>query len=157
MEHYLPHELLCSDSVQPEQMAYPGTWYPGRGRRSVAPPSLFLLWGDRTGTNINSISFDVADGHHRRWTSTPFCRGMRKISRSSWFGWRGNEAQGSACTQTCLYTYSRNGTNDHEQPRSVPLVPMLFAPLKSAMLSYLPHRYNTRYCCCCGVCSLQQY
>ena len=35
------------------------------------------------------------------------------------------EAQDSAWTQTRFFL-DRNGTNDHEQPRSVPLVPMLF-------------------------------
>ena len=35
------------------------------------------------------------------------------------------EAQDSAWTQTRFFL-DRNGTNDHEQPRSVPLDPMLF-------------------------------
>ena len=33
------------------------------------------------------------------------------------------EAQDSAWTQTRLFTYNKNGTNDHEQPRSVPFGP----------------------------------
>ena len=62
--------------------------------------------------------------------------------RSCRFGRRG---PGLCMDPTRFFTYCNNGTNDHEQPRSVPLVPMLFGGRRALigtnrMECHLPHQ-----------------
>ena len=45
-------------------------------------------------------------------------------------GWRGP----GFCMDPCTFFLRRNGANDHDQPRSVPLVPMLFGEGSGTLL-----------------------
>ena len=64
------------------------------------------------------------------------------------------EAQDSAWTQTRFL--DRNVTNDHEQPRFVPLVPMLFGGVKTPSKHYIqllpPPRVPSYLCGSTAVC-----
>ena len=121
MEYHLPHELLligCGkriDSVQPEKTSL------ARKKKCCTPFSCLGRPNGPTERETESRLFDVG-GHHRRWMWTPFFRGISKRYRSCRFGSRGP----AFCMDTNTFCLDRNGTNDHEQPRSVPLVPMLF-------------------------------
>ena len=139
MEYYLPDELVligCRHRIDSKQ---PGkNCFLGRGRTSVPP--LFRLQEDRTGTN--EVMFDgddiTVDG---RWThfahsTLLLCRGMGK--RLSFVViWL---ARPKILDGTKHDFVPRNGTNGHEQPRSVPS-----GSTRSNRVKTRPKRLRTRH------------
>ena len=95
----------------------------GRGRKRVDTSPLFIVWGDERPDRTRTKMAAVDGGGRLKWPNTLLlCRGMCKkvIVRTDLAG----EAQDSAWTQPAVFfTEERNGTNDHEQSRSVPSSP----------------------------------
>ena len=101
-------------SIQPEKK----TMISRRGRTSPSPTAWAQIyycnvWGRWTSLRT------VDGGGHWLWTNTMLlCRGMSGY-RSHCFRCRGP----GFCTDKRFFMYSRSGTNDHEQPVSVPFGP----------------------------------
>ena len=122
MEYYLPHELVligCGkgiDSVQPEKNSI----FRQRKKKCWTP---FSCLG---GPNDPTEREQIADYLMYMDTTEDGCRHQCALAcpKDTVRADSAGEAQDSTWTQVrFLYT---NGTNDHEQPRSAPLVPMLF-------------------------------
>ena len=84
------------------------------------------------------MDISVGEGGDLLHTDMLLCSGMCKkvIVRTD----KVSEAQDSRWTQTVCVTYCRNGTNDHEQPRSVP-----FGSTRSNRVKTRPHQAYSQF------------